>query len=174
MTVFVYISIISEKFNWTTEATKLLISLRHDHQGLFDNHAVTKKKVWQIIAQKFGEKAKPVDWSQLKGKWAKLERKYKDVKSGNGKSGSGRREFLFEREMEAAIGGNPNITPVATFSSMDESGTVSVENETGRPTSNEKVSEAIERSKGLKRKRESTYEMLSEMREERKKQHEEK
>ncbi|OWF54890.1 hypothetical protein KP79_PYT23826 [Mizuhopecten yessoensis] len=138
---------------------------------MFDRSNLTKKKVWQIIAKKFSEKCKSsVDWSQLKGKWAKLERKFKDVKSVNGKSGSGRREFLYEREMEEAIGGNPNITPMATYSSMNDE----CVGENSVCENSNSLSKKPNVSEGVKRKRENMYELLSGKREEKKKQHEEK
>ena len=77
---------------WSSNSTKLLISLRRENDSLFSKGKVRKNVAWKRIADQFNSTSSvKVTGEQCSNKWKKLE------------------EFF---------GSNPKIVPAATVSSM--------------------------------------------------------
>lgn len=101
---------------WTTETTKLLISLVKEHDSEFQKSI--KKHVWQKIGAKINAQCNlNYSWLQCDTKWKGLLKTYKDVRDHNSDTGRNKRTWQFFDAMNELLFTKPEITAEATCSS---------------------------------------------------------
>ena len=93
---------------WSSQSTKLLISLRKENDSLFTKGKVRKNVAWQRVAAQFNATSSvKVTGEQCSNKWKKLEEKFKKTKEHNNKTGNNRKECDFQDELSEFFGDNP-------------------------------------------------------------------
>ena len=108
---------------WSSQSTKLLISLRKENDSLFTKGKVRKNVAWQRVAAQFNATSSvKVTGEQCSNKWKKLEEKFKKTKEQNNKTGNNRKECDFQDELSEFFGDNPKIIPLATVASLPADG----------------------------------------------------
>ncbi|XP_061179382.1 uncharacterized protein LOC133188009 [Saccostrea echinata] len=101
--------------SWTRNATLLLIDLYKKYKDQIQSGKIRKKGC-------VGKNNKPDEGysfnsEQLAGRWKSLLRAYKNVKDHSKKSGSGKKTYKYENELNDILGNDPIINPTFTLSS---------------------------------------------------------
>ena len=107
---------------WEDQYVKLPIESYQNFKHLFKKGKMTKKHVFEKIAERFNATADvTVNAEQCLRKWGKLEQKFKEVEDNNNRTGKGRKEWKFSDEMSACLGESPKVNPAFTFDLSSES-----------------------------------------------------
>ncbi|KAL1488658.1 hypothetical protein ABEB36_014458 [Hypothenemus hampei] len=102
---------------WTKTTTLFLI----DKMNEFDKEFSTgmKKNVWIKVAKECSANFKKnISWQNCEMKFKSLKRTYKTIISNNNTSGQRRRNWEYFEPMNKLLFNKPEITPVATCSSI--------------------------------------------------------
>lgn len=125
----------SNKKLWTSENTRLLISLVAKYENEFQTSI--KKFIWQKIAKEIVLKTGThYNYTQLDTKWKGLQKTYKDILTHNSETGRSRKTWEFFETMHDLLFKRPEINAVATCSST--SGLVNRKNTPPTPKAAEK------------------------------------
>lgn len=107
----------SKGIMWNREQTLFLIQLYRDNIKQVEKGKIKKKKMWDTISINFKEQGYNFSTEQISGRWKSLLRAYKSTKDNNKKSGSSRKNFEYESEMDELFENDPTIEPEAVLSS---------------------------------------------------------
>ena len=126
MSLFSFVVAVDEEetnlTTWSSQSTKLLISLPKENDSLFTKGKVRKNVAWQRVAAQFNATSSvKVNGEQCSNKCKKLE-KFKKTKEHNNKTGNNRKECDFQDELSEFFGDNPKIIPLATVASLPADG----------------------------------------------------
>jgi hypothetical protein len=106
---------------WTHAQTLLLIETYRRHYKNFQNPAIKKKEVWNIIA---AEMNNTVGGSQFNAancdkKWHNMEGRYKQKRDSKGKTGrSGGKQWLYYEQLDEIIGCKASSASVSEVSHL--------------------------------------------------------
>ena len=103
--------------NWTKNQTLLLISLYKEHQHLVNSGKIKKKTMWEIIRDAMKQKGYTFSADQVAGRWKSIMRAYKNVKDNNKQTGTERKSYEFETQLDELFNRDPAFAPVAVLSS---------------------------------------------------------
>ena len=101
---------------WDTNQTLLLIELYKQHE----HKHTTKKMMHEAISYHLKKEGYNYSADQVAGRWKSLMRAYKNTKDNNSISGSARKVFEFESNLDELFEKDPSIIPVLTLSSSSE------------------------------------------------------
>lgn len=111
-----------ENCKWTQAPTLLLISEYKNRQERIDTGRLKKKRAFEEIAEVLKQNMYPFTDVQCASRMKTLIRQYKTVKDNNNTSGSKRKSFLYENELDSLFKDRPNIRPQFVMSSGTISG----------------------------------------------------
>ena len=160
---------------WSSKSTKLLISLRREKTNLFDNGKVRRKVAWDKVAEQFNANSSVrVTGEQCGNKWKKLEEKFKKVREHNAKTGSDKKECEFEDELPEFFRSDPKIIPPVTVSLLPpvSAGSQSTDEDEELPLA--KVVPKKKRKRRSKSSASEIIEFLTELKEEKRKEEQQK
>lgn len=101
---------------WEDKHVLLLIDKYTKSKHLLKKPRVTKKEVFETIAQQFNEEADVlVDGNQCMRKWFKLESQFKKIEDNNKQTGRANKSWKFYNRLEQCIGDSPRVHPAYTF-----------------------------------------------------------
>ncbi|XP_052783060.1 uncharacterized protein LOC128219290 [Mya arenaria] len=103
--------------NWTDSQTLLLIDCYKGYVSLVNSGKMKKKTMWDTIGSKFQDMGYGFGSEQKCGRWKSLMRAYKNTKDSNKKSGSCRKTFEYEDQLDELFAKDPTIQPECTLSS---------------------------------------------------------
>ncbi|XP_060554243.1 uncharacterized protein LOC132715272 [Ruditapes philippinarum] len=106
-----------ESCKWSQAPTLLLIASYKERQDRIDTGRLKKKKAFEEIAQVLKEHQYPFTDAQCTSRMKTLIRQYKTVKDNNNTSGSKRKSFIYENELDSLFKGSPSIRPEFVMSS---------------------------------------------------------
>ncbi|XP_052255251.1 uncharacterized protein LOC127860959 isoform X2 [Dreissena polymorpha] len=110
--------------SWSKAATLLLINEMKTRKEQMDKGFTTKKRVFQDIAKVMVAHSHMYNADQIAGRWKTLQRGYKHIKDQNTTSGSGKKKYEYESQLDEYFGKDPIVSPVMTLSSHIETGSV--------------------------------------------------
>lgn len=102
---------------FSKSATLLLINEFIENKEKVDKGIIKKKTLWEIIAKKLAEKGYSYTAEQVNGRWKSCVRAYKNIKDHNNKSGNDKKEYEFQKELDAIFGNDPIVQPVKVLTS---------------------------------------------------------
>lgn len=108
----------SERFQWTKESTRHLIQLVEKNEPLFSSNTVTRRRIWQSIADEMQMHGWPLNWEQCDTKWKSLKRTYNSIKEKNEKDGK-KRVWEFYSIIEELLLNKPELNPVTTCCTLN-------------------------------------------------------
>ncbi|XP_052785802.1 uncharacterized protein LOC128221284 isoform X2 [Mya arenaria] len=111
----------STQASWSKASTKLLIAEMVQYKEKLNAGAMKKKTVMNMICQKLHQNNYLFTEDQVTGRWKTLVRAYKAVKDGQNKSGSGRKTYQYEQELDEYFQGDPIVKPLAIATSGSSS-----------------------------------------------------
>ena len=152
-----------------------MISLRREKTDLFDNGRVRRKVAWDKVAEQFNANSSVrVTGEQCGNKWKKLEEKLKKVREHNAKTGSDKKECEFEDELAEFFRSDPKIIPPVTVSSLPpaSAGSQSTDEDEELPLA--KAVSKKKRKRRLKSSASEIIEFLTEFKEEKRKEEQQK
>ena len=122
-------SLLSEKADgkpmlqkWEDKHVLLLIDKYTKSKHLLKKPRVTKKEVFETIAQQFsGEADVLVDGNQCMRKWFKLESQFKKIEDNNKQTGRANKSWKFYNRLEQCIGDSPRVHPAYTVDTASPS-----------------------------------------------------
>ena len=79
--------------------------------------AVRNKSVYEKIAKKLQKQGHTRDWKQCRSKVKNLKTSYKEIKDHNNKTGNGRKQCKFYKELDCILGHRPASTPITLLDS---------------------------------------------------------
>ncbi|XP_046544600.1 uncharacterized protein LOC124254794 [Haliotis rubra] len=188
------------RINWTECQVRLLITLRQQYEHLFTSSIVTQKQAWKKVADEMTEKGYCYSGDECQRKFGSLrlryydftgtqfkqEMVYKTIKDRNNKTGRGRSTWKFFSLMDEMYAGDPAVEPAEVSSLQNPKNLTRAPNSPERErsdcvmrydspnTSNSKKAPAKTTPKTpVSRRGTASLADLSEMREQQKKQHEE-
>ena len=97
--------------------TLLLISLYQKYEVLFSDVSYKKKAIWQMIADDMKKNGYSPSAINCENRWKCLTSSFRKCEDNNNKSGRGRKECKFYKELAEVYGYRPNVRPFVTFSS---------------------------------------------------------
>ena len=110
--------------------TLLLISLYQKYEVFFFSAVSYKKKaIWQMIADDMKKNGYSPSAINCENRWKCLTSSFRKCEDNN-KSGRGRKEYKFYKELAEVYGYRPNVRPFVTFSSVVGKTAIAVERET--------------------------------------------
>ena len=157
---------------WEDKHVRLLIESYLKCKDLFGKPQLSKKKVFDKIAEEFNRTSDVVvTGDQCFRKFKKLEAKQKEIEDNNSKTGREKKTWKFHKEMEDCMGDNPTVKPVFTFdtsrgsspSSSTRSSTSNLDEGLNSDSDSQETEAGCSSSKRPKRKRKqksSASEML--------------
>lgn len=107
-----------ERFQWTKESTVRLTKLIERYKSQFNSNTVTRRKIWQLIAEDMQARGWALNWEQCDSKWKSLKRTYNSIKDKDGKK-SGWEYFSMIDDM---ISNRPQFNTISTCSTLNVSG----------------------------------------------------
>lgn len=102
---------------WSKAATKLVISLYKKNENKVEKGMMRKKELWAAMSSEMSKHGYKFSPEQINGRWKTLLRAYKAIKDNDTKSGAGKKNFDYMKELDEIFGKDPAITPVVTASS---------------------------------------------------------
>ena len=113
---------------WEDSHVKLLISCWEKQKQEFGKGKHTKKEIFNRIASEFNTICTDVKVTgeQCCRKWLKLEAAHKMIMDHNNTTGADKKTWKYFDEMEACIGGKPNVRPKFTIESSSSSSTADI------------------------------------------------
>ena len=112
------VNMVAEKgANWNESQTLLLIDCYKEYVSLVRSGKMKKKTLWENICSKFQEMGYGFSSEQICGRWKSLIGAYKNTKDSNMKSGSSRKGFEYENQLDELFAKDPTIEPECTLSS---------------------------------------------------------
>ena len=97
--------------------TLLLISLYQKYEVFFSDVSYKKKAIWQMIADDMKKNGYSPSAINCENRWKCLTSSFRKCEDNNNKSGRGRKECKFYKELAEVYGYRPNVRPFVTFSS---------------------------------------------------------
>lgn len=129
-----------QSLSWNKTATKLLISEYKERQDKMENGRLRKNKAFGEISevmQKYGYKFTN---EQCSTRFKTITRAYKQVKDQNARSGNGKKQYEYEKELDDLFGKRPNIQPQFVLGSATDSSEITKDLEKSPSTSTNKRS----------------------------------
>ncbi|WAR28179.1 hypothetical protein MAR_013883 [Mya arenaria] len=96
---------------------RLDLTLKQGYVSLVNSGKMKKKTMWDTIGSKFQDMGYGFGSEQKCGRWKSLMRAYKNTKDSNKKSGSCRKTFEYEDQLDELFAKDPTIQPECTLSS---------------------------------------------------------
>ncbi|XP_011707951.1 PREDICTED: uncharacterized protein LOC105462799 [Wasmannia auropunctata] len=104
---------------WDDNSVKLLFFLYNDHQDDFKSTCIKNDAVWDKIRMRMkSDEGYNYTRVQIKDKWMNMKKNYMKVKDHNKRTGVAPKTYRYYNEMDDLFGDKPNVTPIATASSM--------------------------------------------------------
>ena len=110
--------------------TLLLISLYQKYEVFFSDVSYKKRAIWQMIADDMKKNGYSPSAINCENRWKCLTSSFRKCEDNNNKSGRGRKECKFYKELAEVYGYRPNVRPFVTFSSAVGKTARAVEKET--------------------------------------------
>ena len=105
------------KTEWDAAATRFLITQYKDNEEKMNSGRMRKKAFWALVSSELAKINYEFTPQQTEGRWKTIMTRYKAVKESP--SGSARKDFEFEEDLDSIYEGHPNIIPKVTISNTE-------------------------------------------------------